>query len=196
MSALETKDVKAQLSSLLQKPQAFLAVFVVVVVLDVAFVLRWQVVSLQGMFKESGKLKSDIVATYSESKESAAQQKELKDLLAKKERLDQMFIGREDLPKVLQAISEFAKLSSVRIQRIQPVDIGKPAAGAVTQKVDRQKISITASAGYHELGRFIGLLESGSFFVDFKNVEIQGDATPGTKQQRVTILLEVLKRKE
>lgn len=196
MSSPDAKALKEKALVFLEKPHAFLAVVGVILALDAAFILRWQFVSMGKMFKEADKLKSDIVATYDESKASAAQKEQLKDYLARQERLNRMIIGAGELPKVLESISEFAKISSVRILRIQPVDVGKPAPGTETEKFVRQKISVTAKAGFHQLGRFIGLLERGSFFVGFKNLEIKGDMNEGGKQQHVTILLEVFKHRD
>jgi len=193
MSPLDAKTLKAQATALLEKPQAFLAVVAVALILDAVFILRWQVVSLGGMFKEGSKIKSDIAATNCDSKEVESQKKQLADYLAEQERLNKMIIGPQDLPRALEAISGFADISSVRILRIQPVDAGK-AAAASKDKFGRQKISITAKAGYHPMGRFIGLLESAPIFIDIKNLEVQGNqAEAGT--QSVTILLEVLQRK-
>jgi len=105
-----------------------------------------------------------------------------------------MVIGQHDLPKLLESISKFADIASVRILRIQPESTGRPG-GQEQEKFAHQRISITARAGYHQLGRFVGLLESAPVFVDFKNLEIKGDqAEPG--RQHLTILLEVFKRRE
>lgn len=194
MTSMDTKALKMQALALLEKPQAFLAIVGVVLLLDAAFIVRWQVVSLGEMFKEARKLKSDIVATYGESRETESQKKQLTDYLARQEQMNNMIIGPQDLPKVLESISKFADIASVRILRIQPVDVGRPS-GPGTDKFARQKISITAKGGYHQLGRFAGLLESAAVFVEFKNLEVKGDqAEPG--RQHVTILLEVLRRRE
>jgi len=61
MTSLDTKTLKTQVLTLLEKPQAFLAVVGVVLLLDAAFIMRWQAVALGKMFKEAHKLKSDIV---------------------------------------------------------------------------------------------------------------------------------------
>jgi Tfp pilus assembly protein PilO len=193
MSPLDAKSLKAQAMALLEKPQAFLAVVAVALILDAAFILRWQVVSLGRMFGEGRKIRSDIVATYGDSKEVESQKKLLADCLAQQERLNKMIIGPQDLPKALEVISGFADISSVRILRIQPVAAGKPS-GSSPDKFSRQKISITASAGYHPMGRFIGLLESAPIFIDIKNLEVQGNQAEAG-MQHVTILLEVLQRK-
>jgi len=193
MTSPELNKLKTQALALLEKPQAFLAVVAVALCLDAAFVLRWQVTGLVRQFKEARKLRSDIVATYAASRETEAQKKQLEDYLVQKDRMNKMIIGPQDLPKVLETISKFADIASVRIQRIQPVDFAKPGQGQ--DKFSRQKISVTASAGYHQMGRFVGLLESAPIFVDFEDLEVKGDqSTPGS--QHLTILLEVLRRKE
>ncbi len=192
MTSFDMKTLKTQALALLERPQAFLAVVAVVLLLDAAFILRWQVVSLGSMVKEARKLKSDIVATYGENQETASQKKQLADYLAQREELNKMIIGSQDLPKILESISKFADIASVRLLRIQPMDADR----VVTERSEKfagQKISITANSGYHQLGRFIGLLESAPVFVDIKNLEIKGDeATP--ERQHLTILLEVFKR--
>jgi len=196
MSSLDVKALKEKALAFLEKPHAFLAVVGVILLLDAALILRWQFASLGNIFKEAGKLKSDIVATYDESKASEAQKEQFKVHLAEQERLNNMILGARELPKVLESISEFAKISSVRILRIQPVDVGKRPQDTGDDKPLKQKISVTAKAGFHQLGRFIGLLEGGSVFVDFKNLEIKGDMKQPGKQQHVTILLEVFKNRD
>ncbi len=191
MTSMDMKTLKTQALALLERPQAFLMIVGVVLLLDAAFIVRWQVVSLGRMFKEAHKLKGDIVATYGESKETEGQKKQLKDYLTQREQLNNMIIGPQDLPKVLESISKFADIASVRLLRIQPVDPGRPGAGG-SDKFARQGISITAKSGYHQLGRFVGLLESAPVFVDFKNLEVKGDqAEP--ERQHLTILLEVFR---
>jgi len=192
MTPMDTETLKMKALALLEKPQAFLAIVGLVLLLDAAFILRWQVVSLGKVFKETRRLKSDIVATYDESKETEAQKVQLKEYRARYKEMNNMIIGPQDLPKVLESISRFADIASVRILRIRPVDVAR-SGGSEGDKFVRQKISITAKSGYHQLGRFVGLLESAPIFIDIKNLEVKGDqAQPG--KQHLTILLEVLKR--
>ncbi len=193
MSAIDLKSLSARV---LGNPKAMAAIIAVIVLLDVGVILRWQTVSVGRLFKEGWKLKSDIAATRDASKSSSARKARLEELRLQSDQVNKMIVGEGALPVALETISKYAEISSVRILRIQPIEIVKTdaKAPALPANLKRQRISIAARSGFHQLGRFIALLESAPIFFDITNLEIQGDDQEYGKQA-VTIVLEVLMRK-
>ena len=99
----------------------------------------------------------------------------------------------------MESISKFADMCGVRILEIRPVvetAVPEKGAGGVVGKdvFSRRKIFVSAKSGFHQLGRFMALLESNSVFLNVKNVEIHTDQQE-TLRQMVTMTLEVVIRK-
>ena len=196
MSGMDTKKIMTGLIALKENPKALIAVAAVIVLLDFGLILRWQVVSLGHAFSEGKKLKMDIISTRDASKMSGTNKTRLEDLRQEGSKLGKMIVGVQDLPLVLESISKSAEISGVRILRIQPVNDAKSSSGTTLLPGDlkRQRITISARSGFHQLGRFVALLEGATVFMDIKNIEIQGDEQEYNRQV-VTIVLEVLVQK-
>jgi Tfp pilus assembly protein PilO len=196
MSGIDTKKIIASLIALKDNPKAIIAIAIVAIVLDFGLILRWQIVSLGRAFSEGKKLRTDIVSTRDASKMSGTNKARLEELRHQEDNLRKMIVGVQDLPSVLESVSKSAEISGVRILRIQPVGDSKASSEAIPIPGDlkRQRITISARSGFHQLGRFVALLEGASVFMDIKNVEIQGDDQEFNKQV-VTIVLEVLMQK-
>ena len=64
----------------------------------------------------------------------------------------------------------------------------------VNKEFLREKISISAIAGFHQLGRFIALLENSPIFYDISKLEIRSDSK-GYLKHSITIILDVIARK-
>lgn len=195
MNSFDTKKVMSVLADIIENPKIVITIAAVVFLLDAGLILRWQVVALGRAFGEGKKLKADIAATRKSSKVKGVDKGRLEELRREKEELSKMVVGSQDLPSVLETISKFSEISGVRILRIQPLPGDSKAAGAsLPGDLKRQRISISARAGFHQLGRFIALLESAPVFMDTKSIEIQGGNQEYGKQV-VTIVLEVLMQK-
>jgi len=112
--------------------------------------------------------------------------------------LNKRIVAEEELPRVLESISKFADTSSVRVLKMKPV-VAAPQKGAKKPEAKqgayaRQKISLSVISSFHELGRFVALLENSPVFLDIQQLEIQADQMRYGKQM-VTIVLEVVLRK-
>lgn len=195
-AALE--QYKNQLSVLKENPKVIMAVAVLFLLLDVAVVLRGQFQTVGRMFVKAGNLKTEIQSAQTDANFFSTYKNRQADLKKEIEGLNKKIIAEEELPRAIESISKFAELSGVRILKIKPIaDIAAVPKGATetaSPSAQRQKISIIAKCGFHQTGRFMGLLESAPIFFDVRSIEIRSDEAEYAKQM-VTLMLEVLLKK-
>lgn len=195
------EKLKTQLLVLKDNPKALMTMAVMMLLLDGAVLLRGQFYGVTRMFVKADQLKTDIQNARTESHFIATYKNRQNDLKNEIARLNKMMILEGELPAVMESISKYAELSVVRILKIKPL-LGieqeqkalTKAAALPVENFRRQKISITAKSGFHQLGRFVALLENSGVFLDIKTIEIRSDEQEYMRQI-VTILLEVLVRK-
>ena len=105
-----------------------------------------------------------------------------------------------ELAAAIERLSDLASQTSVKIQTISPQRTGdatlgergarvaKPAAPSASAFYKEVLIQIDASAGYHELGSFLGLVESGEKPMRLVSLRIIGD--PGNPERhRIKMLI-------
>ena len=200
-SSPEFDKIKSQISSLQQNPKAIMAIVLIFLLFDVVVLLRFQFHAVAKMFTKATQLKTDITNAQTDAHFLSTYKNRQSDLKSEIAALEKRIIAQEGLPRVIETISKHADLSMVRILKINPVsdsasrrasldNLGTDHAG----QFQGQKVSIIAKCGFHQLGRFIALLESSPVFLDIKTVEIRLDDQEYMKQM-VTIVLEVLVRK-
>ncbi|MFH0877208.1 MAG: hypothetical protein V1863_03180 [Candidatus Omnitrophota bacterium] len=188
---------KGQLNSLKENPKVIVAIAVVFLLLDIAVLLRGQFQVVGRMFVKAGKLKTEIQAAQTDAAFFSTYKNRQADLKKEIEDLNKKIILEEAVPRAIESISKFAELSGVRILRIKPLaDAATANAGAkaLPASAQRQKISLIAKCGFHQTGRFIGLLESAAIFFDIRSIEVRSDESEYGKQM-VTLILEVLVKK-
>lgn len=199
MKTTSFQEIKQALVALKDNPKAVMAIAGVILFLDATILLRGQFLSVIGMFARANRLKQSIVTTREDTKLVETYKNKVGDEKTRLAVLNKMAVAEEDLPNVMETISKFADLSSVRILKIRPIFEVKAAQGSAKApaKIEgfaRQKISISAVSGFHQMGRFIALLENSGIFFDIKSVEIRTDEQEYMKQA-VTIVLEAVLRK-
>ena len=203
MKKIELHDVKNLISALKNNPKAVVAIVFFLFLLDVAVVLRGQMVSLSSMFSRAKKINADIQDAKNNFQFFSTNKGKKQELQQKLLETNKKILPEEELPRVLETISKFADTSLVRIQQIRPVaDIAiaqkltsaKQSQGKPQEVFVRQKIAMTVVTGFHQLGRFVAFLENSPVFFDIRQIEIRADQQLYTKQM-VTILLEVVLKK-
>ena len=185
------------LKGLRSNPKAIAGIAIAFFVLDVSFLLRGQFSQIGRAMSEARKLKTEYATASSDIKLAATYQKRLNELNGEETGLEAQIPPEGNMPNILEAISKFADMSSVKILRIGPVADARTASVADKTgelKVVRQKISLTARCGFHQLGRFVALLENAPQFFDIKSLEIRVD-DQDLMRQIVTMLVEVAVRK-
>jgi len=199
MKEVSFDKIKSQISDLRNNAKAVIIFIVVVLFLDGVIILRGQFVSVFRMFREASKLKKSIIDTKEDARFFSTYNDRMDVIKAQLKELENMSVVEGGLPKVIESISKFANISGARILKIRPVVRG-PAerevlsgTGSEGEAVEflRQKFSIDIRSGFHQLGRFVALIENSEVFMDIKTIEIRANDRDRTKQL-VTILLEVV----
>ncbi len=198
MKQLNTQDIMSKVSSLKDNSKVLLAVLAVVFLIDGFILVRFQFMPLLKMWSEARKIKTEIVQARLDSKSTDNFKSRLKDLKAEIDVLQKKAVDESDLQRILENISKYAELSSVKILKIRPMSEArarqKPIEISKTEQLIREKISITAVSGFHELGRFLGLLESSPIFFDIRKLDIRAGSEEYRKHS-ITIFLDVVLRK-
>jgi len=195
---MKQSDLKAKLNSLKDNAKAIMAVAVFIFLLDGIAIVKFQIVPLAHLWKKTNLVKSDIRVAREDSKSASIFKNKLTVLKTEVAVLDKKTILQEEVPRALEAISKAADVSSVKILKIRPMTEIKGSQKTIkisaAKEFSREKISISAVGGFHQLGRFIALLENSPVFYDIKKLEIRSDSQ-GRMQHSLTIILDVIIRK-
>ncbi|MFA5038509.1 MAG: type 4a pilus biogenesis protein PilO [Candidatus Omnitrophota bacterium] len=182
-------------------PKAIIGIAVCLFFLDAVFLLRGQLSQIGRSIVEARKLKTEYQTASTDIKFAPTYEKRLEDLSVEQAVLESQIPSEGSMPALLEAISKFADVSSVKILRISPVSDPQALLKALTvkgkngeERIFRQKISLTARSGFHQLGRFVALLENAPQFFDIRSVEIRTDEQDFVRQI-ITMIVEVVVRK-
>ena len=108
--------------------------------------------------------------------------------------LREMLPAEEELPAVIEHLSDLASQSQVKIQTIFPqrpaVEKANAAEGGASPPPVYKDvlIQIDALAGYHQLGTFLSLVESGEKPMEVATLKISGDPKE-SKRHRIKLLV-------
>ena len=104
---------------------------------------------------------------------------------------EKSFVASNELPALLENLSQLAQDTHVRIVSLKPNE--SSAKAAKSKPYFSIPIEINASAGTHELGKFLSKLENGPIF--FRIVDIKIAANPSdTKRHFIQLNLETYGR--
>jgi len=138
--------------------------------LFVLFIVKPQAVKLTGSLSKMGKKSGEIES----ARKDIAKIKSLKDEIERyRDKVDQYekkLPVEQEIPNLLENLSEMAKSSNITIVGITPVKSDKGAKDAIYQEFP---ILISAKSGYHELGSFISKLESADRFMKVVDISIK-----------------------
>jgi Tfp pilus assembly protein PilO len=198
MRKFDTGELWAKVLSYKDDAKVLLTAAGVIVLLDLFVLVCFQAVPLARSWSKARQIKTDILQGRQDSHSIEAFKTRLGNLKTELSDLDKKTLTQEEFPQVLEAISKFADISTVRIIKIRPMSevrgVQKTTEVSKDEKLVREKISITAIAGFHQLGRFIALLENAPTFFDIRRLEIRADNQEHMKHS-VTIFLDVVTRK-
>ncbi len=108
------------------------------------------------------------------------------------EEYERMLPAEQEIPKLLEDLSNMAKESNVKIVGITPLQSKEvsQAPDAIYQDIP---ILISARSGYHELGKFLSNLESSGRFMKVVDIKIkENKATPKRHDVECLVLTYVL----
>lgn len=198
MKKIDTGELLGKISAFKDNVKVLASAAGVIVLLDLFILVRVQFVPLARSWSKANQIKMDIRQGRQDSNSMDAFKTRLKDLKTEFSDLNKKTLTQEEIPQVLETVSKFADISSVRILKIRPMSevrsVQKSTQVSKEELLVREKISITAIAGFHQLGRFIALLENAPIFFDIRNLEIRS-ANQEHMKHSVTIFLDVVMRK-
>lgn len=138
------------------------------------------------------RLKSEIaeLKEYESTKDKIARRHE--ELGEELSAADRALVGYDQVPALLENLSATARQTGVKITSLSPVEGGERRSGKTYSAVP---IQILATAGAHELGRFVDALETGELLMKVTNVKITADSAGG-KQHKIELGLEAFRTTE
>ncbi len=138
--------------------------------------------------RDLGKAREELRVLETATSNEAALRAQHEQLMASVAALRQMLPAEEEESSVIKRLQDLARQSQVKIQTIFPQRTaglrGAMAGGSPVPEEDDKTpgvikavpIQIDAQAGYHQLGTFLGLVESDDIPMEVSNLRISADA--------------------
>ncbi len=165
---------------------------VIALIIYINFALLPQIRNAIGQTAKAKKMRSEIVSAEKDIKGIGFLKNEIISNKDKINKYEKMLPAEQEIPKLLEELSDMAKAANVKIVAITPAT-NKPAAagkGSVYQEIP---ILISARSGYHELGHFLYNLENCDRFIKIVDIEIRGNkASPNRHDVELLITTYVL----
>ncbi len=111
--------------------------------------------------------------------------------VAELETKQKAFVAADEVPALLENLSKLANESSLKITSLKPIDL--PVVSE-SKNYSSVPIQISALAGTHEFGAFLGRLESGQTFFRVKDIKIS--TNPMDEKRHLVELIVETYRKE
>lgn len=184
------------ISDLKNNPKQMLVVIAgvsfILIVLYLNFILIPQVGGVFGGIMRMSKAQSDLrsaqtdVARIPKIKQSIASFEE------KVNTYEKMLPAQQEIPSLLENLSNMAKDSSIKIVGITPVSVKEEKLNK-DQIYKEQPILISAKSGYHELGKFLNNLENSDRFMKVADIQIKSSpAAPKKHDVELLVLTYIL----
>ena len=153
-------------------------IFLIAFVLYLYFVFVPQIARVSTLLGKVGKITAELKSAKSTSAEMEGLKKKLVEYNEKVEWYEKKLPVEQEIPNLLENLSDMAKASNIKITSIMPAPAA-PENNAQRQSKMYQEIPIriTARSGYHELGRFLSNLENSNRFMKVTNIGIKSNKT-------------------
>ncbi len=181
-----------------KQTQVLLMIIVAVLaaaVLYLYFVFVPQVVRVFELTRNTGKVRSDLKSARTIIKDFDSLESNLKERGEKVESYEEQLPAEQEIPALLENLSNMAKESNIKIVGIVPamsfvVDDKSVNENQIYREIP---IRITAKSGYHELGHFLNKLENADRFMKVTDIDIKANvATPTKHDVELTVCTYVL----
>jgi Tfp pilus assembly protein PilO len=141
------------------------------------FVFVPQVVRVFKLTASAGKMRSELKTARVVIKDFERLKSELKEQSLKVESYEKKLPAEQEIPALLENLSNMAKGSDIKIIGIVPaISYFKDDKPAKESQIYREiPILITAKSGYHELGRFLNSLENADRFMKVVDMNISAN---------------------
>ncbi len=172
----------------LKNPQTqtlLLTIFAVLLaaVLYLYFVFVPQVVRVVKLTADAGKMKSELRSARVLIKDFERLKSDLEERSQKVESHEKKLPAEQEIPALLENLSNMAKNSNIKIVGIVPAMSYLKDDKSVKKSQIYQEIPIliTAKSGYHELGSFLNSLENAGRFMKVADIDIKFNKTSPKK---------------
>ncbi|MDP3730825.1 MAG: type 4a pilus biogenesis protein PilO [Candidatus Omnitrophota bacterium] len=158
--------------------------------LYIYFVFVPQVMRAFELTASTGKTKSELKSARTVIKDFERLKDELEEQSQKVESYEKKLPAEQEIPALLENLSNMAKESNIKIIGIVPaMSYSKEDKSADKNQIYREiPILITAKSGYHELGNFLNNLENADRFMKAADISIEANkASP--KKHDVELLV-------
>ncbi|MDD5428100.1 MAG: type 4a pilus biogenesis protein PilO [Candidatus Omnitrophica bacterium] len=155
------------------------------------FLLFPQVSRVARAFGKAGKLAAELKNTERDVSGIGGLKKQVAVYRDKIDSYESILPAEQEIPKLLEGLSEMAKKANVKIVAITPIQTKQePQANQAYQEMP---ILINARSGYHELGRFLNSLENTDRFMKVVDISIkENKATPKKHDVEILVLTYML----
>ena len=160
--------------------------------LYVNFLLLPQIYGVAKIYGKTSKISIDVKDAQRDISEVDNLRKQAASYRGKIEEYERMLPAGQEIPKLLEDLSDMAKKSNVKIIGITPLQVKQQSqdSEAIYQEIP---ILISARSGYHELGKFLSDLENADRFMKVADIKIkENSTTPKRHDVELLVLTYVL----
>ena len=143
----------------------------VILYLYVNFLLLPQIRGAVKAYNNAKKIYAEVKASERAVSEVDGLKRQVSQYQNKIESYEKMLPVEQEIPKLLEDLSNMAKESSVKIVGITPLQAKEPQTSE--QIYQEIPILINARSGYHELGKFLSDLEGAGRFMKVVDINIK-----------------------
>ena len=93
------------------------------------------------------------------------------------------FSSKQDMSSILKGLSDTAKDTSVKIIAIKPYPAVENPSSPTSAGYKKAPISVKASCGYHQLGKFLNRLENADTLIRVSDIKIVNDSKDDLQHQ-------------
>lgn len=147
------------------------------------FVFVPQVIRVFKLTVTAGKMRSELKSSQVVIKSFERLKNDLKEQSQKVEPYEKKLPAEQEIPALLENLSNMAKDSGIKIVGIIPaMSYFKDDKSVKKSQIYREiPILITAKSGYHELGHFLNNLENADRFMKVADIDIKANKTSPKK---------------
>ena len=167
---------------------AVAAAALIAVIVYLNFVLIPQVAGAFGAVMRMNKAQSELNSAQTDAARIATLKKSIVSFEAKVDKYEKMLPAQQEIPSLLESLSDMAKSSGIKIVGIMPVAAKEEKFGK-EQIYKETPILISAKSGYHELGRFLSDLENSDRFMKVDDIQIKVSAAVPKKHDVELLVL-------
>ena len=160
--------------------------------LYINFLLRPQIRDVVTVYSKAKRSSGDVATSERERSQIESLKKQVAQYHGKIESYERMLPAEQEIPKLLENLSDMAKGSGVKIVGITPLP-SKDEARSPDQIYQEIPILISARSGYHEVGKFLSRLENAGRFMKVADLSIkENKTTPKRHDVELLVLTYVL----